>query len=285
MSIKKRILTFLKKNIHFVKTPIYVPVSVGSYLKNRNVLITGGTGGIGYSIAKACLLNGACVVITGRNKEKLDTTICKISQSVENSMNRVFPLLLDLKDIDSFQVKLNSINKILNDKPIDTLVNCAGISSGNRIGNTNPESFDEVIDTNLRGTYFLSQTFSNYLIENKIEGNILIISSSSGVRPAISPYMISKWGEIGLTQGLAKKLIKYGIVVNGIAPGPTATSMIGENGLDLMYAKSPAQRYADPEEIANIAVFLVSDMGRMIVGDTVFVTGGCGTLTFDDIEY
>ena len=97
--------------------------------------------------------------------------------------------------------------------------------------------------------------------------------------------MVSKWGVTGLTEGMAKKLIKYGIVVNGIAPGPVATEMLGLDGLNLDYDNAPAGRYSDPVEIANLAVFMISGMGRMIVGDTVYVSGGCGNLTFDDIEY
>ena len=97
--------------------------------------------------------------------------------------------------------------------------------------------------------------------------------------------MVSKWGEVGLTQGLAKKLIPYGITVNGIAPGPTATGMLQQKNGYLDLPTSPAGRYTTAEEIANLAVFLVSDMGRMIVGETIFITGGCATLTKDDIAY
>ena len=97
--------------------------------------------------------------------------------------------------------------------------------------------------------------------------------------------MVSKWGEVGLTLGLAKKLIPYGIVVNGIAPGPTATKMLNQNTENIIHSSSPAGRYSMPEEIANMAVFLVSDMGRMVVGDTVYMTGGSANLTIDDMNY
>ena len=91
---------------------------------------------------------------------------------------------------------------------------------------------------------------------------------------------------MGLTEGLAKKLIPYDIVVNGIGPGPTPTPMIkmDPNG-DYTKPNSPAGRFIIPEEVSNIAVFLLSNMGRMIVGDTIFVTGGVGTLTKDDMKY
>ena len=113
-----------------------------------------------------------------------------------------------------------------------------------------------------------------------------MIASSSSLRPAISAYELSKWGIRGLTMGLAKKYIKKGIVVNGIAPGPTATSMLNkdEKG-NLTRSNSPIGRYILPEEIANAAVFLVSDMGRTIVGDIIYMTGGAGIITFDDVNY
>lgn len=86
-----------------------------------------------------------------------------------------------------------------------------------------------------------------------------------------------------MTLGFAKHLSADGIAVNAIAPGPTATSMLLNAGnKDINRPSSPSERYAMPEKIANLAVILVSDLGRMVNGDTVYVTGGCGLLTFDD---
>ena len=142
--------------------------------------------------------------------------------------------------------------------------------------------FDKVINTDLKGTYFLTQIYSKYLIKNKIKGNILNISSSSSIRPAITPYHLAKNSLNAFTKGLAKELIKYGIVVNGIAPGPTATDMLLEGDENINRPSSPNGRYATPEEIANISVILVSNISNNIIGETVFVTGGCATLTYDD---
>lgn len=285
MRMKTTLMRLFDKFTPKIKTPIYIPLVIGAYLSGKNILISGGASGIGYAIAEACLRNGANVVITGRNQTKLNNALDLLKQKISDIENRVFSLVLDIQDIESIEVKLNDAIKLLPENRIDILVNNAGVSLGANIGNTDSQSYDEVLDTNLKGTYFLSQDFSNYLVSNNIKGSILNISSSSGVRPAISPYMISKWGEIGLTQGLAKKLIPFGIVVNGIAPGPTATNMLMKDGTDLMYKNSPAKRYVAAEEVANLAVFMISDMGRMLVGETVFITGGCGTLTLDDIDY
>lgn len=276
MGVKTKIGKLLKKIKRTVKEPIYIPVLNGNLLSGRTILITGGTGGIGVAIARRCIENGAVVIIAGRNKNKLSNITSKLTNAI--------PLVMDIQDIERTR---QDFEKLISDGSIkiDTLINCAGLQAGGIFGNTDLDGFNKTLDTNLKGTYFLSQLFSNYLIENKIKGNILNISSVSGGRPAVSPYMVSKWGITGLTAGMAKKLIKYGIVVNGIAPGPVATEMIGCDGSDLNYDNAPAGRYSDPTEIANLAVFLISSMGRMIVGDTVYISGGCGNLTFDDIEY
>lgn len=110
------------------------------------------------------------------------------------------------------------------------MVNNADII-GNEFPKVSPkEVYEKVMDTNLKGTYFLSKKIVQYMIENHIEGNILNIVSASSVRSAISPYQLSKWGLRGLTMGFAKMLAPYGIIVNGIAPGPTATSMLLKKG-------------------------------------------------------
>ena len=121
---------------------------------------------------------------------------------------------------------------------------------------------------------------------NNIQGNILNIASSSSLRPGNSPYILSKWGVRSLTLGMAKTLIPYGIVVNGLAPGPTNTPMLFKDDYDgIELSSNPSGRYGTSEEVANLAVILVSSLGRLIVGDTLFMTGGAGVLTFDDVEY
>ena len=266
----KKILSRFKK---VVKEPVYIPVMSGELLKGKTVLITGGSGGIGTAIARRCKENGATVIIAGRNQEKLSLAAKEID---------AIPFVLDIQNVSGME---SAFSNLVEKYRIDTLINNAGLQAGAQLGKTTEEDFDKTLSTNLKGTYFLSQIFSNYLIHNEIKGNILNVSSVSVHRPAISPYMVSKWGITGLTEGMAKKLIKHGIVVNGIAPGPVATEMLGLDGKNLNYDRAPAGRYSDPVEIANLAVFLISDMGRMIVGDTVYITGGCGNLTFDDVGY
>ncbi len=284
-SIKKSVKRIIRLFQYHIKTPVYIPVQYGTQLQNRNILITGGAGGIGKAIAINCLRNGASVVITGRDIDKLEKVKNELLLETISDSQQVCVLTIDMLNVNQFETAISQAVKLLQNKKLDTLINNAGVDAGGVIGTTTEEQFDKTMNTNLKGTYFMSQAFANYCVQNKIEGNILNISSASGTRPVITPYMYSKWSITGLTKGLAKKYIKNNIVVNGIAPGPVATKMLGLDGSNLHYDNSPSQRYADPIEVANLAVFLISKAGQMIVGETIYLTGGCGTLTYDDLDY
>lgn len=277
----KRILRTIKhklKNTFSMKIPVNNPILYGELLSGRYALITGGTSGIGFAIAEAFLRNKANVVITGRSKQKITDAVERLKK--EFPEQAVTGVELDNCDISKMQ---EVFRKVLGGGKIDILVNNAGVINKTFFGSTQENDFDLVIDTDLKGPYFLSELFAGYMKENKIQGNILNVSSSSAIRPASNSYGLAKWGIRGMTLGFAKHLSADGIVVNAIAPGPTATSMLLDAGnKDINRPSSPSERYATPEEIANLAVILVSDLGRMVNGDTVYVTGGCGLLTFDD---
>ena len=124
---------------------------------------------------------------------------------------------------------------------------------------------------NLKGTYFMCQTVAKYMIENKIKGHILIISSQSALEPSWSPYRLSKLGIDGITKGMAQRLLEHGIIVNAIGPGPTNTSMQKNYREGNLYTPlNPIKRFTTPEEIAQIAKILVSDLGNTIVGQTIY---------------
>ena len=260
-----------------------VKLSSNELLKGRCAFISSGTSGIGLAIAEAFLEAGASVIIAGRNTERMDKAI----QSLE-SKGIVTGIRLDCTKPETFSSVLSDALNQIHQKgisDIDILVNNAGVNCAS-MPNANEADYDKVLDTNLKGTYFLSQTFGEYWKENHIHGNILNIASASSLRPANSPYILSKWGIRGLTLGLAKAMAKDGITVNGIAPGPTATPMMGKSNSDNIHLERlPLGRYILPEEIGNLAILLVSDMGRSIMGDIVYMTGGAGILTYDDINY
>lgn len=274
-------IVFNSSNFFKRKVPIYVPVYKSDLLKNRVAVITGGSSGIGYAIAQSFLESGATVVITGRDKEKVDNALNELKKTSPNIYGTIFDLT-KIENIDNF---FFDIEKNIVRKKVDILVNNAGTMLAGNIGKTLEKDYDTVMNSNLKGTYFLSQSFANYLINNKTGGNILNISSSSSIRPIVNPYSLSKWGIKGLTIGMAKKYIDHGIIVNAIAPGPTATKMLSENSNNITLLQYPLNRYILPIEVANLAVFMCSDMGKMIVGDTIYMSGGLGIVTVDDINY
>ncbi|GIC34083.1 2-deoxy-D-gluconate 3-dehydrogenase [Vibrio cholerae] len=266
--------------------PINIPVYHNELLKDRVAIITGATSGIGFEIASSFVRSGATVIMTGRDEQRIRRAVNEINKNFHETSNRTYGIVLDNTDIDSFESAFHEMITALGNKKIDILVNNAGIMKGGCFSDISPREYDEVLDTNLKGVFFFSQLVSKYMIENKIEGNILNIASASSIRPAISPYTLSKWGIRGLTLGMAKMLAPHGIVVNGLAPGPTATPMLMKNAIDgIEYSRIPSQRYTTPEEVANFSVILVSSLSRSIMGDVIYMTGGAGNLTIDDIHY
>jgi NAD(P)-dependent dehydrogenase (short-subunit alcohol dehydrogenase family) len=255
----------------FVKRyPVIVKDVQTNLLKDKNALITGGNSGIGLEIAKKMIEAGANVTIIGRNRDK---TI-----SVAKEMNCSYII----EDISDTKKLIEDITEYIKDKRIDILVNSAGVLDKELWLAKTPEGFDKVMNTNLKAIYFLCQTIANHMINKNIKGHILNISSSSSMRPSWGPYQLSKRALNGLTLGFAQRLAPNGIIVNGIAPGVTATPMMDgvlEEG-NLSYP-NPLRRASAPEEIANLAVFLASDLGNSVVGDTVMMTGGSGNLSFD----
>lgn len=289
MGIKK----YLKRGIKYILhgqpiKKVYAQVSYLSpsdMLEGRTALITGGTSGIGYEIAKAFINAGATCIITGRSEEKVQRTCEKLDKEVSKKGN-IFGLAWDVTDVDGNNERLKHALELAKGRKIDILVNNAGLVGG-EIKDCTEEKYDAILNTNLKGSFFMAQLFARYMKENRIKGNILNIGSSSSLRPATSAYTITKWGIRGMTKGLAKILSPYGITVNAIAPGPTATPMLMPNGVkdDIAFPTNPLGRFVMPGEIANMAVFLVSNMGRSIIGDMIFMTGGSGVVTYDDVHY
>lgn len=252
--------------------PVYITKETNKLLDGKTALISGGGSGIGLAIAKKLKEAGCNVIIAGRSVAKLK----KISESLE--MQHVS---FDISKLPESQAALDSITK---DLQIDILINSAGVHHQDKFGEISEESWDNIIDTNVKGLYFLCQYVSNYMISNKVKGHILNISSASALKPSWTPYEISKRAVNGITQGFAHKLIPHGIVVNGLAPGPTATGMLNFNQsetMDLSWSPNPSGRVSTVEEIAELALFMVSDKGNGIVGDTFFMTGGSGTVCID----
>lgn len=249
------------------------PTNLSQILEGKVALITGGSGGIGFAIAKSFVESGCKVIISGTNKEKLEGCCSKLGKNSKY-------IVLNLLNTKEINEKVNEASKIFG--KIDILVNSAGIHSTKMINDfleVSEEEYDSIMGINLKGTFFICQAIGNYMIENKIKGHILNISSSVALEPAWTPYRLSKWGMKGFTLGLADKLLQYGIIVNAIAPGSTATNMLGfKEGNSIFTEDNRVGRYVMPDEIATYAKLMVSDLGNMIVGDTLYIAGGRGII-------
>ena len=261
-----------EKNIQ----PVYINKLQSNLLAEKNALIVGGTGGIGAAIAEAFLEAGARVVITGSNSTSLNNTL----GTIDNCNCK--GIVLDVKKIDSFDCKILEASSMLGDnEPISIFVNAAGYHGSDRFGEVTECTYDSVLDINLKGAFFMTQSAGNYMKIRGIKGHILNVSSAASIKPAWSPYEISKWGLRGLTLGAADELIPYGIVVNAIGPGPVATAMLGHKKGDTLYTDCvPVERFATPVEIAQLAVIMSSDLCNLVIGDTFFITGGSGTIRY-----
>ena len=266
-----------------VHEPVYVPVLKSNLLSGRKALVTGGTGGIGYAIAKAFLEAGAEVSITGRSEDKINDAIKSLKEETAangDSQRMVHGVVMNNLDVASFPDKVKTICEMMNG--LDILVNNAGVVGSD----ASEDSYDLVLATNTKAPYFLSNLIAKHWVANGIKGSILNVCSSSSLRPGQNPYIISKWGLRSMTLGLAKSYASKGIVVNGIAPGPTDTDAmkdISGDGMGIDWAKNPAGRLVTRQEIANLAVVLASDLSRMVIGDVLYVSGGAGVVTFDDV--
>lgn len=279
-----RVFHYITKGVPVINvTASIVELPPNKLLSGKIALVTGGTTGIGYAIAKAFLKASAKVVITGRDESRIERAVATLKQETESDY--IKGIVLDNVDVTSFSGKINEAVSLFG--RLDILVNNAGVLTYDTISTENEVQYDKVLHTNLRGPFFLSQQVGKYFIEHKIKGNILNVGSSSCLRPAVSAYTLSKWGIRGLTLGLARSLAPYGVTVNGIAPGQTLTAMFpNHDSINNLYRPNvPLKRFILPEEIGNMAVVMVSDMGRAVVGDIVYMTGGAGVVTYEDVNY
>ena len=239
-------------------------------LKGQTALVTGGTRGIGKSIADAFLKGGASVIITGTQESfDLSSQDLAAGQSI-----RYIPLdFSNSSSLNAFLANLKDMNKI------DILVNNAGINKISLNVNSVTEDYESVMDVNLKGPYILAREVSKKMIVQE-SGRIVNISSIWSVvsRSGRSIYGISKWGLVGLTKTLAVELANYGILVNAISPGFTMTELTRntntEAELNKIAEAIPLQRLAHPEEIANFVLFLASPLNSYMTGQNIVIDGG-----------
>lgn len=272
-----RICSMYRKYSPFKKIiQVNIPISNSNRLKGKTGLIYGGSGGIGAGIARSIVNAGGNVILLGTNENKLKEVCSVLSNSKY--------YIVDVTNIEKMSVALNEIYESENEN-IELMVYAAGIHGGSNFMTIKENDYDSVMDINVKAMFFATQSIAKYMIKKDIKGHILTIGSASGVKPAWCPYEISKWAVRGFTLGLARELVPKGIVVNSIAPGPVKTRMLVKEGCDeLNWVANPTGRICTTEEVGELAVFMLSDVGNYIIGDTVFMSGGSGNINIDKQE-
>lgn len=234
-----------------------------NYLKDRIVLITGGSKGIGLSIAKKIINSGGKVIITSRNQEELN----KVQKELGN---KCYAIKHDISNIKENDYVLSEATKHFG--VIDSLINNAGISlHENNFMDVTEESFDSNMNINLKGTYFMTQSFIKYYEKHNIKnGKIIIMCSETAGQPSFRPYGLSKAALVSFTKWLAQNYILKGIRINAIAPGVTETAMTNHytkgNKVNL---DAIGKRTLNTFEIAEVCAFLLSDASNCISGQVI----------------
>ena len=238
--------------------------------KNKNVIITGASGGIGKSLVKTFANFEANIILISRDINKMEEFTSNISKKSNQSLTCIS---LDISKENDVNETFKKITKNLN---IDILINNAGITADNLLLTMKSDQWHNVINTNLNGCYYCSKAVIKSMIKQK-SGKILNISSIIGVigNKGQANYAASKSGILGLTRSLAREVASRNITVNAINPGYIETEMTKDLDNKNEFLKNiPLQRFGSPEEIANLACFLASDKASYITGQAINIDGG-----------
>ena len=236
-------------------------------LESKIAIITGGGRGIGKATAQLFINEGATVVIAEFDEVS--------GQSTANELGAHF-IKTDISNEESVNALFNFVSSEFGQ--LDILVNNAGILADSTLKKLDPDSFDAVINVNLRGVYLCGRAAADIMIE---QGSGVILNASSVVAHhgnfGQTNYVASKAGVIGITKVWARELGKDGIRVNAVAPGFIQTNMTAgmpEKVVNMMGEKVPLKRWGQPEDVANAYTFLASDEGSYITGAVLNVDGG-----------
>ena len=241
-------------------------------LKNEITLVTGASRGIGAGIAKLFGESGSYIVGTATTQEGADA----ITQRVNNGVSKGEGVVLDVSNSED----VNRIIKEMKERDLlpSILINNAGISLESLLMRIKDDDWKKIIDTNLSSAFYLCKAAVSGMMKNR-KGRIINIGSVVGSIGAIgnAHYSASKAALLGFTKSLALEVGSRGITVNNIAPGYITTDMTKDIKSELSEAlmnKIPMNRFGSPEDVAKVALFLASESGSYITGQTIHVNGG-----------
>ena len=238
-------------------------------INKKNIIVTGATGGIGNSIIEKLHEQGAKILATGTNEEKLE--------KLQEKFNSIEILRFDISNHEMIEDFVNKATDVLGGN-LDCLINNAGITRDNLTIRMTIDEWSKVIDLNLTSTFLMSKFAIKKMLKNK-SGKIINITSVVGHTGNIGQanYTASKAGIVAMSKSLAIEYAKKNINVNCISPGFINTAMtdqIDEKFKEMIISKIPANRLGQPKDIANAVVFLASSSSDYINGETIHVNGG-----------
>tara|TARA_B100000886_G_scaffold325884_1_gene271858 strand:- start:9 stop:746 length:738 start_codon:yes stop_codon:yes gene_type:complete len=238
-------------------------------LKQKNIIITGASGGIGNSIVKKLHENGANILATGTKKEKLE--------DLKSKFNNIKILSFDISQHNQTDEFIeNAVNELGGD--LHCIINNAGITKDNLAIRMSSDEWKKVIDINLTATFLLSKSAIKKMLKSK-KGKVINITSVVGHTGNLGQanYTAAKAGIVAMSKTLAVEYAKKNINVNCISPGFIKTNMtekIDSKHKDLIISKIPSARLGEPEDVANAVLFLASNQSDYINGETLHVNGG-----------
>ena len=242
-------------------------------LKGKNVIVTGATRGIGREIALTLAQNGANIAINYRN---LNSEVEDLINEIKSFGVDAFAIKCDVSIADEVDKLIKEVKAHYN--TIDVLVNNAGITKDGLILRMKEEDFDDVLDVNLKGTFNTTKSVSSIMVRQKY-GKIINISSVVGIAGNAGQcnYAASKAGVIGFSKSVARELASRNINVNVVAPGYINTDMtknLPDKVKEEIIKSIPMKKIGDPKEVANLVLFLSSNLSDYITGQVINVDGG-----------
>jgi 3-oxoacyl-[acyl-carrier protein] reductase len=243
--------------------------------KGKIVLVTGAQRGIGRAVALRFAQEGADVALNFLDDQP---AAAAGAAQITALGRRCCVIQGDVSKPEAVRRLVATTERELG--PIDVLVNNAGIFPRASFLDLTEETWDAVLDTNLKGTFVCAQEVTRRMVRAQRPGVVINLASGAPYRGSLraTAYMASKLGIVGLTRGMARELAPHHIRVNAVAPGVTNTAMprLGntEEGLAALAKQLPVGRLAEPEDIADVIVFLATDDARHIIGQLIHVNGG-----------
>ena len=240
----------------------------------QNVVVTGGSRGIGRAIAEGFAARGANVLICSRTQESVETALSEMNDAGLKADGIACDVSDEQQILTTVQTAISRLGHI------DTLVNVAGVNRRKRAETVTADDYDFILDTNLRGAFLMSREVGKHMIERKSGAQINIESLNTWMPlKGVLPYAMSKFGMQGMTRGLALEWGRHGVRVNSLAPGFILTDLTRKLWSDpemqaWNQANAPLGRLGQPEDMVGTAIFLASKASAFMTGQTLYVDGG-----------